>query len=481
MIRSFSSFVLPLLLSSAFEPFLFLFFCAVADTADVIQPLSAFAFLNAIVTLPISSSSPSSSSSFFNSLYALSPFSSSSTPHEPLLVSLLSSFLDISSTSIVLGSPCLPRGMQKLHVAVLFSSLFELLNSALNNNEKNMKWPGIIPARVAKSLGAVIKYQADVIMDVPRCLSVGGDDDDDDKDINELSGASPSSSSTTSSSSSSSSLNNLTKKRQLSLLPVSVALRVILNELSQLHCACNRTTENNLRKLERWIKTEVGLKLPEKSFGLMLIDYLWMDKLVAGFNAVAASTGASPPGMAGKEMLRSFSVSASSSSYLPSNIARCDSQKKLTSSHSRSNLEVELIQSHFVADEESRKAILSLIAAQCSGNEANTERLLHLLNEAQTMNYKNTYTSFHFTPAEQISKSHKKEKKVEKSEEVKYRGIVNPGTLCCINSLFEQLFMHTQLRSTLLLWEGEQFQGSALEKLARPSHEYVLSEWQKSK
>ncbi|KAH7829167.1 uncharacterized protein MONOS_11153 [Monocercomonoides exilis] len=102
-------------------------------------------------------------------------------------------------------------------------------------------------------------------------------------------------------------------------------------------------------------------------------------------------------------------------------------------------------------DKESRKSILSLIAAQCSGNEANTERLLHLLNEAQTMNYKNTYTSFHFTPAEQIAKSHKKEKKVEKSEEVKYRGIVNPGTMCYMNSLFVQLFIHTQLRSTLLL------------------------------
>ncbi|KAH7832656.1 uncharacterized protein MONOS_3979 [Monocercomonoides exilis] len=308
--------------------------------------------------------------------------------------------------------------MQKLHVAVLFSSLFELLNSALNNNEINMKWPGIIPARVAKSLGAVIKYQADVIMDVPRYLLVGGDDDnDDDKYINELSGASPSSSSTPTSSSSFSSSNNLTKKHQLSLLPVSVTLRVILNKLSQLHCASNPTTEINLRKLERWIKTEVGLKLPEKSFGLMLIDYLWMGKLVSGFDAVAASTGASSPGMAGKEMLRSFSASSSSSStsYLPSNIARRDSQRKLTSSHSRSNSEVELIQSHFVEDEESRKAILSLIAALCSGNEANTERLLHLLNETQTMNDKNACPSFHFTPAEQIAKSHKKEKKVEKS------------------------------------------------------------------
>ncbi|KAH7818985.1 putative Ubiquitin carboxyl-terminal hydrolase [Monocercomonoides exilis] len=207
-----------------------------------------------------------------------------------------------------------------------------------------------------------------------------------------------------------------------------------------------------------------------------------MDKLVAGFDAVAASTGASSPGMAGKEMMRSPSVSvSSSSSYLPSNIARFDSQRKLTLSHSRGNSEVELIQSHFIEDEESRKAILSLVAALCSGNEANTELLLHLLNETQTMNDKDTYPSFHFTPAELIAKSYKKEKKVEKSEEVKYRGIVNPGTLCSMNSLFVQLFMHTQPRSTLLLWEGEQFQGSALEKLARPSHADVLSEWQKSK
>ncbi|KAH7832657.1 uncharacterized protein MONOS_3980 [Monocercomonoides exilis] len=50
-----------------------------------------------------------------------------------------------------------------------------------------------------------------------------------------------------------------------------------------------------------------------------------------------------------------------------------------------------------------------------------------------------------------------------------------------MNSLFVQLFMHTQLRSTLLLWEGEQFQGSALEKLTRPSQADVLSEWKKSK
>ncbi|KAH7820434.1 uncharacterized protein MONOS_11047 [Monocercomonoides exilis] len=329
--------------------------------------------------------------------------------------------------------------MQKLHVAVLFSSLFELLNSALNNSEINTKWQGMIPSRMAKSLGAVIKYQADVIMDVPRNLLVGGDDDDDnDKYINELSGASPSSSSTPYSSSSFSSSNNLTKKSQLSLLPVSVALRVILNELSQLHCACNRTTENDLRKLERWIKTEVGLKLPEKYFGLMLIDCLWMDKLVAGFDAIAAPTGASPPGMAGKKMLRSLSASvSSSSSYLPSNIALRDSQRKLISSHSRCNSEVELIQSHFDTGKYSRDAIVSLIAALCSGNEANTERLLHLLNETQTMNDKNTYPSFHFTPTEQIAKSHKKEKKVEKSEEVKFRGIVNPDTLCFMNSLFE--------------------------------------------
>ncbi|KAH7824692.1 uncharacterized protein MONOS_947 [Monocercomonoides exilis] len=175
---------------------------------------------------------PSSFESDEETIQQLAP----STPHEPLLVSLLSSFLDISSASIVLGRPCLHWGMQKLHVAVLFSSLFELLNSALNNSEINTKWPGMIPARVAKSLGAVIKYQADVIMDVPRCLSVGGDDDDDDdKNINVLSGASPSSSSSPFSSSSLSSLNNLTKKRQMSLLPVSVALTVILNELSQLH------------------------------------------------------------------------------------------------------------------------------------------------------------------------------------------------------------------------------------------------------
>ncbi|KAH7818847.1 putative Ubiquitin carboxyl-terminal hydrolase [Monocercomonoides exilis] len=69
--------------------------------------------------------------------------------------------------------------------------------------------------------------------------------------------------------------------------------------------------------------------------------------------------------------------SSFSSSYLPSNIARCDSRRKQTSSHLRSNSEVELIQSLFVVDEESRKAILSLIAALCSGNEANTEPVLH--------------------------------------------------------------------------------------------------------
>ncbi|KAH7823890.1 uncharacterized protein MONOS_1072 [Monocercomonoides exilis] len=117
-----------------------------------------------------------------------------------------------------------------------------------------------------------------------------------------------------------------------------------------------------------------------------------------------------------------------------------DAQSSQTENHAPETLAI-------VNDFEIRNMIFEFISTLCHGSKVNQGCVFELLGKLQQLEDEHVYPGFNISALPLVSPWSR--------ERSKYRGIHNPNAMSHIISIFAQLYMHPQFRSTFLMWDGQ--------------------------